>query len=165
MIWHMPESVQMAKADKDMPTAEKDDWSGIFKMANLLLFIKSFLECQNHRSTSTSPSEGSQPVVLWWSSAPMLSPRLPRTSVSSALARPGLDSKAASSIASFLISCSKAETSPRETERVARASMARSSLMRTSSSSTPDLESCRWQTQDPTPMALSSSSAPWRRRG
>lgn len=25
MIWHMPESVQMAKADKDMPTAEKDD--------------------------------------------------------------------------------------------------------------------------------------------
>ena len=86
-------------------------------------------------------------------------PKLLRTSASCVLERLGSDTRVASSIASFHHSCSREVTSLRETEQVARASMVRNSQMRTSSSSTLDLGSYQWQTQDQIPMDLSSSFA------
>lgn len=92
-------------------------------------------------------------------------PRLVKTSAPSALARRASATRDPLSTVWSPTSCSKEVTSQTTMVLVASPSTVRSSETRTSSWSTPDLESCRWPMLVPTPMDPSSSSPPWRLLG
>ena len=65
----------------------------------------------------------------------------------------------------FVCFLHREETSRPATALAANPSMVPSLQMRTSPSSTPDLEFCPWPTPDPTRMDLNSSFVPWRLSG
>merc|ERR1712243_47880 len=70
----------------------------------------------NLRKSPTSPSVVNLRDALSWSSVRMSSPRLPRTSVPSALARRELATRDRHSTGSFPASCARVETLPTTTE-------------------------------------------------